>query len=361
MRRVPPGRVRCLYMPLVRLESSSLHPRAPPAPFQSKRRRRRLKTILRSILMPPERAALMDATPPSEYPPLLHLFPPYDASSAVADIKGLGIGESSYYVFFRAEQGQLKPIDRRAVKAHKAYCKAGSKYHHYPDDEIGPFKSVLLSFGPVAGKYEGSALGLGIGCFGGLSAGFNGVCTIIARIRAVSYVDRFDDKSPKKALGMIRSRTRRVWGHAAVFAWSDLALDRSRKPTGRQLPAACATRAGGDSDPNFENYDRNACDKKGAATHYYFTWRGRRRTIISPGQVPFQITLGLLRRARWGHSGGAPGRGELRGQPWDERRLERGGAQNPEVSTQCLKGHRFSAGAVHCTAPAGEHHNKEGL
>ena len=43
--------------------------------------------------------------------------------------KGLGIGESSDYVSFRAEQGHLKPIDRRpidrrAVKAHKAYCKA---------------------------------------------------------------------------------------------------------------------------------------------------------------------------------------------------------------------------------------------
>ena len=36
-----------------------------------------------------------------------------------------------------------------------------------------------------------------------------------------------------------------MWGHAAVFAWSDLVLD----------PAACATRTGGDSDPNFENYD----------------------------------------------------------------------------------------------------------
>ena len=43
--------------------------------------------------------------------------------------------------------------------------------------EIGPVKSALLSFGPVAGKYEGSVLGLGIGCFGELSAGFNDVCT----------------------------------------------------------------------------------------------------------------------------------------------------------------------------------------
>ena len=88
-----------------------------------------------------------------------------------------------------------------------------------------------------------------------MSAGFNDVCTFIARNRAVSYVDRYDDKSPKEALGLFRSRIRRVWGHAAIFAWSDLILDRSRKLVGLQSPAACATRAGGDSDPNFENYD----------------------------------------------------------------------------------------------------------
>ena len=54
---------------------------------------------------------------------------------------------------------------------------------------------------------------------------------------------------------MFRSRNQRVWGHAAIFAWSDLILDRSRKLVGLQSPAACATRVGGDSDPNFENYD----------------------------------------------------------------------------------------------------------
>ena len=36
------------------------------------------------------------------------------------------------------------------------------------------------------------------------------VCTFIARNRAVSYVDRFDDKSPKEAHGMFRSMTPRV-------------------------------------------------------------------------------------------------------------------------------------------------------
>jgi len=66
-------------------------------------------------------------------------------------------------------------------------------------------------------------------------------------------VDRYDDSSPKEALGVFRSKIRRMWGYAAIFTWSDLILDRSRKLVGLQSPAACATRAGGDSDPNFEN------------------------------------------------------------------------------------------------------------
>ena len=70
-----------------------------------------------------------------------------------------------------------------------------SKYNHTPDDEIGPVRYAFLLFGPVAGKHEGSVLGLGIGCFGELSAGFNDVCTFIARNRAVTYMDRYDDKS----------------------------------------------------------------------------------------------------------------------------------------------------------------------
>jgi len=59
-----------------------------------------------------------------------------------------------------------------------------SKYHHTPDDEIGPVKSALLSFGPVAGKHEGTVLGLGIGYFGELPAGFNDVCTFINRAQS---------------------------------------------------------------------------------------------------------------------------------------------------------------------------------
>jgi len=53
--------------------------------------------------------------------------------------------------------------------------------------------------------------------------------------------------------GMIRLRIRHVWGHAAVFALSDLVLDHNRKPVCLHSPAACTTRAGGDSGPNFEN------------------------------------------------------------------------------------------------------------
>ena len=54
---------------------------------------------------------------------------------------------------------------------------------------------------------------------------------------------------------MLRSRIRRVWGHAAVFTWSDLISDRSRKLVGLKSSAACATRVGGDSGPNIENCD----------------------------------------------------------------------------------------------------------
>ena len=39
-------------------------------------------------------------------------------------------------------------------------------------------------------------------------------------------MDRYDGKSLKEALGVFRLRIRRVWGHAAIFIWSDLILDR---------------------------------------------------------------------------------------------------------------------------------------
>ena len=59
---------------------------------------------------------------------------------------------------------------------------------------------------------------------------------------------------------MFCSRIRRVWGHAAIFAWSDLILDNSRELVGLQLPAACCLRSAcvwqlgnGNSGPNIEN------------------------------------------------------------------------------------------------------------
>jgi len=138
-------------------------------------------------------------------------------------IKGVGIGESSGSASFRAEQEQLKPIGHRAVKVHAGYYKAAknleSKYHHTAGDENGLVKSALLSGGTVAGKHEGTALGLGIGCFEELSAGFSNVYTFIARNRAVSYVDRDDDKSPKEALVVPLKDPSRVgpFGHFQHF------------------------------------------------------------------------------------------------------------------------------------------------
>jgi len=156
--------------------------------------------------------------------------------------------------------GGRSTTDRRAAKLHKAHCKAAkdldSKHHNSPDGKIARLARSNMLFCRL-GLWLASTrvLGLGIGCLGELSAGFSNACTFVARSHVVSYLDRYDDKSPKEALGIFRSRTRRVWGHVAVFAWSDLAVDCSRKLVGLQSPAACATRAGGDSDPKFENCD----------------------------------------------------------------------------------------------------------
>ena len=144
-------------------------------------------------------------------------------------------------------------------------------------------------------------LGLGIGCFGELSAGFNDVCTSIARSRALSYMDRYNDKSPKEALGMFRSRIHRAWGHAAIFAWSDLILDRSRKLIGLQSPAACATRAGGDPGPNFENYDlfHAHSPDTGHGTHAR-SWRANRGADVRGKFLGFCLRGELVGSAtRW--------------------------------------------------------------
>jgi len=90
----------------------------------------------------------------------------------------------------------------------------------------------------------------------------------------------YDDKSPKEALGILRSRIHRAWGHAVIYAWSGLILDRSRKLVGLQLPA-CATHAGGDSDPNFENYDlfHAQSPDTGHNTHAR-SWRANRNVDV---------------------------------------------------------------------------------
>jgi len=161
----------------------------------------------------------------------------------------------------------------------KYYRHYRHKHHHTPDDKNGPAKSALLSFGPVEDKYESTVPWLGIGCFGELYAGFNGVCMSIARSRAVSYVGRYDDKSPKEALGMSHSRARRVWGHAAVISWSDLILDRSRKLD------ACATRTGGDSDPNSRTttFPRPVCGHRARCSCPFVASepRHRRQALVS--------------------------------------------------------------------------------
>ena len=76
---------------------------------------------------------------------------------------------------------------------------------------------------------------------------------------------------------------------AAVFAWSDLILDRSRKLVGLQSPAACATRAGGDSGPNSENYDFFHAQRQSTASptpdtgrgvHARRSWRPNRGIVV---------------------------------------------------------------------------------
>jgi len=80
---------------------------------------------------------------------------------------------------------------------------------------------------------------------------------------------------------MFRLRIRRVWNHATISAWSDLALNRSGKLAGLQLPAACATRVGGVSDPNFENYDLFHAQSPDTGRGVYArSWRANRNVDV---------------------------------------------------------------------------------
>ena len=83
----------------------------------------------------------------------------------------------------------------------------------------------------MAGKHEGMLLWLGISCLGKLPAAFDDVCTFIARNQLVSYSTRIattTSRRPRRPLAW-PTRGSAAWGHAAVFAWSDLILDRIRQ------------------------------------------------------------------------------------------------------------------------------------
>ena len=141
-----------------------------------------------------------------------------ESAQTLVDIKGSGIGDSSGYVSFRAEQGQLKPIDRQAVEVHKKYCEAtkdlDSKHRRAPDDENCPVKSALLSFGPVwrantRTRFSGSA-----------SAASESYCTCWVQWRLYVYraqswwypiwVAMTTSRPRRPILGVFRSRSRRV-------------------------------------------------------------------------------------------------------------------------------------------------------
>ena len=87
-----------------------------------------------------------------------------------------------------------------------------------------------------------------------------------------------------------------MWGHAAIFAWSDLILDRSRKLVGLQSPpAACATRVGGNSDPNFENYEllHAQSPDTGCGVHAR-SWRANRDVDVRCKLFGWSIRVHLL-------------------------------------------------------------------
>ena len=59
-----------------------------------------------------------------------------------------------------------------------------------------------------------------------LPTGFSCVNTFIARNRAVSYMDRYDDKSPKEALGMqgiVACGAMRIFSPGATSSWTGAA------------------------------------------------------------------------------------------------------------------------------------------
>jgi len=76
----------------------------------------------------------------------------------------------------------------------------------------------------------------------------------------------------------------RVGSPGATSSWI---LERSRKHAGLQPPAACATRAGGNSNPNFENCDlfRAQSPDTGRGVHDR-SWRANRDFESSQDLLP---------------------------------------------------------------------------
>ena len=107
---------------------------------------------------------------------------------------------------------------------------------------------------------------------------------------------------------MFGSRICLVWGHAVIFAWSDLISDRSRKLVGLQSPAACTTRAGGDSDPNFVNcglFHAQAPDTERGV--HARSWRANRDVDVKRFYTPEATNTG--RGFNRGSGGGVRGCG----------------------------------------------------
>ena len=183
----------------------------------------------------------------------------FDRVQTLFDVKGYGLGESSHYPSFRAESSDPKPVDRRAQEVHQEYVNKARRLDvlYHPGTlagEDGPILSRLLSFGATTGPNKGRVVGLAIGCFGELSSEFDELCTFIARNLTVEHLQYYDNKTPEQALNMFRTRIQSVWSHAAIFAWADLILDRSRTLVGLQSPAAAAAAAAA-ADPDLDNYD----------------------------------------------------------------------------------------------------------
>jgi len=146
--------------------------------------------------------------------------------SCLGDIKGLGIGKSSDCAFFRAKQRQLKPIDRRGVKAHKEHFKATKGLH-------SKFITALRMMGmarsnplfcrssqwraSTRARYSGSSSAASESCmldsmtFARSSRAIVRYPTWIATATSTKVLQ-------KEALDIFHSRIRRVWDHASVFA-----------------------------------------------------------------------------------------------------------------------------------------------